>query len=76
MPAVIGFACESFQTNAAFAVGRRLKRRHPQLKLVLGGAGVRDGNTTSFQLAPWIDVVAPSGTEELLVPLYKALVAG
>ncbi|MFZ6179098.1 hypothetical protein [Nannocystis pusilla] len=76
VPAVIGFACESFQTNAALAVGRRLKRRHPQLKLVLGGTGVRDGNTTSFQLAPWIDVVAPSGTEELLVPLYKALVAG
>lgn len=76
VPTVVGFACESFQTNAALAVGRRLKRRHPRLKLVLGGAGVRDGATASFQPAPWIDAVAPAGTDEQLVPLFKALVTG
>ena len=76
VPAVVGFACESFQTNAALALGRRLKRRHPRLKLVLGGTAVRDAATKSFLPAPWIDVVAPAGTDELLVPLFKALVAG
>ncbi|PCC74030.1 hypothetical protein SAMN02745121_07683 [Nannocystis exedens] len=77
VPAAVGFACESFQTNAALALGRRLKRRHPRLKLVLGGIGVHDEWTAdSFQLAPWVDAVAPAGTDELLVPLFKALVAG
>ncbi|WAS90719.1 hypothetical protein [Nannocystis punicea] len=70
VPAAIGFTCESFQTTAALAVGRWLKRRHPQLKLVLGG------NRVAFCPAPWIDAVSPTGTDELLVPLIQALVAG
>ncbi|MDC0723678.1 hypothetical protein [Nannocystis bainbridge] len=77
VPAAIGFACESFQTNAALALGRRLKRRHPQLKLVLGGVAVpEDARSGPSSSTPWIDAIALSSEGELLVPLFQRLVAG
>ncbi|MDC0668003.1 hypothetical protein [Nannocystis radixulma] len=76
VPAAVAFACESFQTNAALAVGRSLKRRHPQLKLVLGSTGLPAELGQPFCPAPWIDAVSRTGTDGLLAPLLQALVAG
>ena len=39
---VVGFSCTFQQNTASFALARRLKRRHPQLVTVFGGANFDD----------------------------------
>lgn len=74
VPKVVGFTCMFFQTIAALAVGRLLKERHPEIKLVYGGACFHgEMGEELFAKVPWIDVVATGEADTVVVPLFQAL---
>jgi ribosomal peptide maturation radical SAM protein 1 len=77
VPAVVAFSCMFFQTVAALALGRMLKERHPEIRLVYGGACFHDEmGEELFRAAPWIDAVSTGEADTVIVPLLRALAAG
>ncbi|HEY0253003.1 MAG TPA: RiPP maturation radical SAM C-methyltransferase, partial [Kofleriaceae bacterium] len=77
IPKAVGFTCMFFQTVASLALGRRLKERYPQIKLVYGGACFHgEMGEELFAKVPWIDVVATGEADTTVVPLFRALEAG
>ena len=73
-PRVVAFSCMFFQTIASLAMGRMLKERNPHIKLVYGGACFHgEMGHELFTKLPWIDVVALGEADEVVVPLFDAL---
>lgn len=76
-PAVVGFSCTFFQTVASLALGRLLRRERPGIKLAYGGACFHgEMGEELMAKAPWLDVVSLGEAEDVVVPLFQALVAG
>lgn len=77
VPRVVAFSCMFFQTVAALALGRLLKERHPDLKIVYGGACFHgEMGEELIRKAPWIDAVSTGEADDVVVPLFSALAAG
>lgn len=77
VPAVVGFSCMFFQTLSALALGRRLKERHPSIKLVYGGACFHgEMGEELITKVPWIDAVSTGEADDVILPLFRALAAG
>jgi ribosomal peptide maturation radical SAM protein 1 len=77
VPRVVGFSCMFFQTVPALALGRRLKDRHPEIKLAYGGACFHgEMGEELFHKVPWIDAVSTGEADDVVVPLFQALAAG
>lgn len=76
-PRVVAFSCMFFQTIAALALGRLLKERHPEIAVVYGGACFHgEAGEELFDRLPWIDAVATGEADDIVVPLFQALVEG
>lgn len=74
---VVGFSCTFFQTVPALALGRRLKARNPDVRLVFGGACFHgEMGEELFARVPWIDAVATGEADDVVVPLFQALLRG
>lgn len=62
------------QVPAALAIAQRLKRRNPEVRIILGGAACfeaqGDGLAASF---PVLDAVCHTEGEDVIVPLVRAL---
>lgn len=77
VPRVVGFSCMFFQTVASLALGRLLKERHPEIKLVHGGACFHgEMGEEIFARAPWMDAVSTGEADDVIVPLFQALLRG
>ena len=77
IPRVVAFSCMFFQTVAALALGRLLKERHPDLKIVYGGACFHgEMGEELMRKVPWIDAVSTGEADDVIVPLFRALAAG
>ncbi|WP_437834226.1 RiPP maturation radical SAM C-methyltransferase [Sorangium sp. So ce1153] len=77
VPRAVGFSCMFFQTISALALGRLLKERHPEIKLVYGGACFHgEMGEELLRKAPWIDAVSTGEADDVIVPLFRALAAG
>jgi ribosomal peptide maturation radical SAM protein 1 len=76
-PRVVAFSCMFFQTVAALALGRLLKERHPEIKLVYGGACFHgEMGEELIAKVPWIDAISIGEADEVIVPLFRALLDG
>lgn len=76
-PEVVGFHVEASQLLPALALGRILKTVHPEVRLVYSGPGL-DGERGEelFRKIPWLDVVMDGEGDEVVVPVFQALVSG
>ncbi|ACY14176.1 RiPP maturation radical SAM C-methyltransferase [Haliangium ochraceum] len=71
---VVGFSCTFFQTIASLALGRRIKERWPEARLVYGGACFHDEmGDELIRKVPWIDAVSTGEADDVIVPLFQAL---
>ncbi|MCX6677461.1 MAG: RiPP maturation radical SAM C-methyltransferase [Methanothrix sp.] len=74
---IVGFSCSFFQTIAALALGRLIKEKHPQAKLVYGGACFHaEMGEELIRKVPWIDAVSTGEADDVVVPLFRALKDG
>ena len=74
---VVGFTSTFMQNTASLAFGKFLKERHPQLRLVYGGANFDDTMGSAYvEQLPWIDYVV-SGEGDIALPdLLHQIAAG
>lgn len=76
-PRVIAFSCMFFQTLPSLALGRMLRQELPGVKLVYGGACFHDEmGEELIAKAPWIDAVSLGEADDVVVPLFAAMLAG
>lgn len=70
----VGFTSTFEQNNAVFALAHRIKRRHPQVAIILGGANC-DGDMGKEYLRglPFIDYVVAGEGERPLVAMAERL---
>jgi ribosomal peptide maturation radical SAM protein 1 len=74
---VVGFSCTFFQTVASLALGRLIKELYPQVKVVYGGACFHgEMGEELMAKVPWIDAVSLGEAEDVIVPLFRALLDG
>jgi radical SAM superfamily enzyme YgiQ (UPF0313 family) len=74
---VVGFTCTAFQTLASLALIRRIKTKHPQVKIACGGACFHDVmGRELLEKFEHIDAVCFGEGDEVMVPLFRALLAG
>jgi ribosomal peptide maturation radical SAM protein 1 len=75
--AIVGFSSTFQQNTASFALGRAIKERCPQTKIVMGGANFDSEMGVEFARAfPWIDFAAIGEGDETFPQLVKQLLAG
>jgi ribosomal peptide maturation radical SAM protein 1 len=71
---VVAFSCTFFQTIPSLALGRLLKQVFPDVKLLYGGACFHDEmGDELIRKIPWIDAVSVGETDDVIVPLFQAL---
>lgn len=76
-PAMVGFTSVFYQNVASLLVAQELKRRDPQISIVLGGANCEAPMGRALHRAfPFIDVVVEGEAENLIVDLARDIVAG
>lgn len=74
---VAGFSCNFFQTLPALALGRRIKARFPEARIVCGGCAFHgDPGAELLAKVPWIDAVCLGEADDVVVPLMHALYHG
>jgi ribosomal peptide maturation radical SAM protein 1 len=74
---VVGFSCAYFQTLASLALGRLIKRRYPEAKVVYGGSSFHDDiGRELIANTPWIDAVSTGEADDVIVPLFRAFETG
>lgn len=77
VPKVVAFSCLFFQTVAALALGRIFKERHPQIKLVYGGACFHgEMGEELMRGTPFIDAISTGEADDIIVPLFQTLCQG
>lgn len=70
----VGFSCGFFQTNAALALIRRLKRARPEIKIACGGPSFHEVmGRELMDKCEDIDAVCLGEADEVLEPLFRAL---
>lgn len=70
----IGFSCTFFQTLSSLALGRRIKKKHPGVKLVYGGAAFHGVmGRELIEKCKWIDAVSTGEADDIIVELFGAL---
>ena len=73
-PSVVGFTLTFTQTFASLALARELKRRAPNVRVVLGGAAcAAPMGRGLLEAFPWIDAAVSGEAESVAVSLFKAL---
>ncbi len=73
-PRVVAFSCTFFQTVASLALGRRLRQRYPDVRLVYGGACFHgEMGEELLRAVPFIDAVSVGEADDVLVKLFSAL---
>jgi ribosomal peptide maturation radical SAM protein 1 len=76
-PTVVGFSCSFFQTVSSLALGRLIKEAYPDVKLVFGGSCFHgEMGEELIQKVPWIDAVSIGEADDVIVPLFQALLDG
>ena len=70
---VVGFSCMANLLPFTLLVAQRLKQRHPEKIILLGGVGPFSVEALILARFPWIDVVARGEAETTLPLLLKAL---
>jgi anaerobic magnesium-protoporphyrin IX monomethyl ester cyclase len=70
---IVGFSCMANLVPFTILVAERLKRRHPQKTIVLGGVGPFGVERLILERFPWIDVVAQGEAEASIELLVDAL---
>lgn len=74
LPRVVGFSCTFFQTIASLALGRAIRARWPEIRLVYGGACFHgEMGEELARAAPWIDAASTGECDDVIVPLMQAL---
>lgn len=74
---VVGFSLVFQQTMASLALAERIKARRPDLPIVFGGPSVHgEMGLALHERFPQIDVVCSGEGDEVIVPLFEAMVAG
>lgn len=77
VPRVVAFSCMFYQTLASLALGRLLKDRHPEIRVVYGGACFHgEMGEELFAKAPWIDAVSLGEADDIIPALFRTLLAG
>jgi ribosomal peptide maturation radical SAM protein 1 len=71
---VVGFSCSFFQTISSLALGRLIKERYPQVRVVYGGACFHsEMGEELISKVPWIDAVSTGEADDIMVEYFKAL---
>ncbi len=74
---VVGFSCMFYQTLPSIALGRRIKQRRPDLKVVFGGPSVHDEMGRGYMEAlPWLDAISIGEADRTATRLFRALATG
>ncbi|SMF97393.1 ribosomal peptide maturation radical SAM protein 1 [Methylomagnum ishizawai] len=74
---VVAFSCTFFQAVASLALGRRIRERFPEVKLIYGGACFHGGMGEALaRAAGWIDAISTGEADDVIVPLCRAMLAG
>lgn len=74
---VIGFSCSFFQTLSSLALIRRIKSLNPDVKVVCGGSCFHDiMGRELFSKFDLLDAVSLGEADDILIPLFEALLAG
>jgi len=74
---IVGFSSTFQQNTASFALGRVIKERFPQTKIVMGGANFDSVMGLEFARAfPWIDYAVIGEGDEVFPQLVKQLLSG
>jgi ribosomal peptide maturation radical SAM protein 1 len=77
VPRVVAFSCMFYQTVSSLALGRLIKERHPETRLVYGGACFHgEMGEELFEKAPFIDAVSTGEADDIIVPLFHSLWQG
>ncbi|PYG87226.1 ribosomal peptide maturation radical SAM protein 1 [Ruminiclostridium sufflavum DSM 19573] len=73
---VVGFSCSFFQTISSLALGRLIKERYPQVKVVYGGACFHgEMGEELITKIPWIDAVSTGEADDIMVEYFGSLSA-
>lgn len=71
---VVAFSCMFFQTIPSLALGRLIKAQFPSARIVFGGACFHgEMGEELIDKVPWIDVVSTGEADDIIVPLFQAL---
>jgi len=71
---VVGFTSSFMQTQPSVAVAARLKELAPGVRLLFGGSNAfGEMGTAVLEQYPFLDVVAHGESDDLIVPLVRAL---
>lgn len=74
---VVGFTTSMMQTVASLRLSLLLKRRHPHLKIVFGGANCEGVmGETLHRLFPHVDVVVRGEVDNIVHELFRRLLEG
>lgn len=74
---VVAFSCSFFQTIASLALGRRIRERFPNAKLIYGGACFHgEMGQELTRAATWIDASSTGEADNVIVELCQALLEG
>jgi ribosomal peptide maturation radical SAM protein 1 len=71
---VVGFSCSFFQTLPALALGRVIKQKFSNAKLIYGGPCFHGPmGKEIINNAEWIDVVCPGEGDDIIIPLVYSV---
>ena len=73
---IVGISCMANLLPFAILAAERVKQRHPDRTLVLGGVGAKAVERQVLQRFPWIDLIAHGEAEHAIVPLVETLQNG
>lgn len=76
---VVGFTMTYPQITASLALARRIKERHPGIRIVFGGAGSQIHRESAGELLrcfPFLDAAVIGEGEPIVAPLVRRLAAG
>lgn len=73
----IGFSCSFFQTISSLALIRRLKAMRPEIRILCGGSCFHDVmGRELFSKFDFLDAVSLGEADDVLVPLFQAILDG
>jgi anaerobic magnesium-protoporphyrin IX monomethyl ester cyclase len=70
---IVGFSCMANLLPFTILAAERLKQRHPEKTILLGGVGPFGVETEILERFPWIDIVVRGEAESTLPRLLEAL---
>lgn len=74
---VLGFANSYSQLNASIALANRIRARHPQVRLIMGGCGCADPMGLGvMRICAALDAVVMGEGDDVVAPLCEAVAQG